>query len=112
MSAEVRKSERRNKPITLGMKRKMFSYGWSLALPLGCTAAPLLLALPFARFRTADIVGGVVGVMRTWSRCVRNITPKVSGATDVPRCLYELCGKLVYALCRFRRLVGREFRLV
>lgn len=37
------------------MKRKMFSYGWSLAALDDCIAAPL--ALPFARFRTADIVG-------------------------------------------------------
>ena len=49
----------RNEPIKLGMNRKMFSYGWSLAALAGFTAVPL--ALPFARLRTADIMG----------RCVR-----------------------------------------
>jgi hypothetical protein len=44
--------------MRLGMKRKMFSYAWSLAALADCTAAPL--ALPFARFRTADIVEGNV----------------------------------------------------
>lgn len=47
--------------MRLGMKRKMFSYGWSLAEVADWTVAPL--ALPFARFRTADIVEeGVCGL--------------------------------------------------
>jgi hypothetical protein len=55
VSAKLYPGEGRDEPIRLGMKRKMFSWASSLAELAGCTAAPLPLALPFARLRTADI---------------------------------------------------------
>jgi hypothetical protein len=55
-SADVYGRGRSDGPIKLGMKRKMFSYGWSSAVLL---VAAVPLALPFARFRTSDIVGGI-----------------------------------------------------
>jgi hypothetical protein len=65
MSASAESGERRDKPIRLGTKRKMFSSGCSFAELVGCTAAPLLLALPLARLRTSDIAreGCILGVL-------------------------------------------------
>ena len=63
-SAGVWERGRSDGPIKLGMNRKMFSYGWSSAVLL---VAAVPLALPFARFRTSDIVGEVVRRCRVLS---------------------------------------------
>jgi hypothetical protein len=81
MSARVKVGGKRNEPIKFGMKRKMFSLGWSLATLAGCTAAPL----PFARFRTADIAKEKVACCESCLGAVSQSHSELVGL-QVPRC--------------------------